>query len=166
MTDERRGHVAVAQDERARYAITLRVRQYEVDVLGHVNNAVYLNYLEQVAVEHADSLGFNHERLLDLGGLFVVRRHEIDYLGAAVAGDTLRITTWVESFSGARAIRNYEIVHAASGKRIVAAHTIWAWIDARTFVPRPVPRAIIDAFATFREAFDTSHEADARSDLT
>jgi acyl-CoA thioester hydrolase len=147
MADEGRRRIAVPQDERSRHTMALRVRQYEVDVLGHVNNAVYLNYLEQVAVEHAESLGFTHERLLELGGLFVVRRHEIDYLGAAAAGDELRVTTWVESFSGARALRTYEIVHAGSGRRLVAARTVWAWIDAKSFAPRPVPRAIIDAFA-------------------
>ncbi|HWE61677.1 MAG TPA: thioesterase family protein [Chloroflexota bacterium] len=147
MADERRRRIVLPEDEGARYTLAIRVRQYEIDVLGHVNNAVYLNYLEQAAVEHADSMGFTRERLAELGGLFVVRRHEIDYLGAAVAGDDLRVTTWVESYSGARAIRCYEIVHAGSGRRLIAARTVWAWIDERSMAPRPVPRAIIEALA-------------------
>jgi len=51
----------------------LRVRHYEMDALGHVNNAVYQNYLEQAAIEHSESLGFTLERYWELGGLFVLR---------------------------------------------------------------------------------------------
>jgi acyl-CoA thioester hydrolase len=124
------------------------VRQYEIDVLGHVNNAVYLNYLEHVAVEHAERLGFSHARLVEIGGLFVVRRFEIDYLGAAVAGDELDVTTWVESISGARAIRSYDIRKAGAAKSLVTARAVWAWIDARTFHPRPIPPEMIAALVS------------------
>ncbi len=124
------------------YEMGLRVRTYEVDALGHVNNAVYLHYMEQAATEHAEILGFGRERLAALGGLFVVRRHEIDYLGAALMGDGLRITTWLESIKGPRAVRRYEIRHTANGKLLVRAVTVWAWLDPRGR-PRPVPREII-----------------------
>jgi len=132
------------------YESRLRVRTYEVDALGHVNNAVYLHYLEQAATEHAEAMGFDRARLSELGGLFVVRRHEIDYLGAALMGDDLRIVTWPDLIKGPRAIRRYEIRHAVSGKLLVQASTVWAWID-QSGRPRPVPRAIVDAF--------TSHSA-------
>ena len=127
------------------YESRLRVRTYEVDTLGHVNNAVYLHYLEQAATEHAEALGFDRARLTALGGLFVVRRHEIDYLGAALMGDELHIVTWPDLIKGPRAVRRYEIRHAVSGKLLVRASTVWAWID-QSGRPRPVPRAIIDAF--------------------
>lgn len=127
------------------YELRLRVRTYEVDALGHVNNAVYLNYLEQAATEHAEALDFGRERLAALGGLFVVRRHEIDYLGAALMGDELHIITWPESIRGPRAVRRYEVRHAVTGKILVQASTVWAWLDLRGR-PRPVPREILDAF--------------------
>lgn len=146
MASAERHQLTLPGDARPRYTLTLRVRQYEVDILGRVNNVVYLHYLEQVAVEHADSMGFTRARMAALGGLFVVHRHEVDYLGAAEAGDTLAVTTWVESFSGARATRAYIIVHTGTGKRIVTARTVWAWLDAHTAVPRPLPREIITSF--------------------
>ncbi len=132
------------------YESRLRVRTYEVDTLGHVNNAVYLHYLEQAATEHAEAMGFDRARLAELGGLFVVRRHEIDYLGAALMGDDLRIVTWPDLIKGPRAIRRYEICHAVSGKLLVQASTVWAWIDARGR-PRPVPCEIVDAFTSHSE---------------
>ncbi len=138
--------IAAPRDGRPVYELRLRVRSYEVDVLGHVNNAVYLNYLEQAATEHAAALGFGEARLTELGGLFVVRRHEIDYLRAAVAGDPLVVTTWPESLRGPRAYRAYEIRHEETGHQIVVARTLWAWIDPRSGRPRPIPREILDIF--------------------
>lgn len=147
MREAARRPIEVPDDGRPIFTMHLQVRYYEMDVLGHVNNAVYLNYLEHAAIEHTQSLGFDHARLRDLGGQFVVRRHEIDYLGEALAGDELRITTWPEQMSGARAMRAYQIANAATGKRVVAARTLWAWVDLRTFAPRPIPREILLAFA-------------------
>ena len=139
--------IDVPHNGRPVYVMHLRVRHYETDALGHVNNAVYLNYLEQAAIEHAEAMGFSKARLAELGGFFVVRRHEIDYLGGAVADDELAITTWPETLSGPRAVRCYEIRHARRAKRIVAARTLWVWLDRMTGRPRPMPRAILDAFA-------------------
>ncbi|MEQ9551128.1 MAG: acyl-CoA thioesterase [Coleofasciculus sp. G3-WIS-01] len=61
-----------------------------------VNNAVYQNYLEQAAVEHAQILGYSLAQCRKLGGVFVMRRIEIDYLRPATADDTLGITTWLQ----------------------------------------------------------------------
>jgi acyl-CoA thioester hydrolase len=57
-----------------------------MDALGHVNNAVYQHYLEQAAIEHSEHLGFNHQKYQELGGVFVMRRVELDYLRPADCG--------------------------------------------------------------------------------
>lgn len=142
--------IEVPADGRPVYTMRLRVRQYEMDAFGHVNNAVYLNYLEQAATEHAEITGFSQARMTELGGMFVVRRHEIEYYGSAVAGDDLDVTTWPELLSGPRAVRCYEIRHAASGRRLIAARTLWIWIDPRGR-PRPMPQEIIDVFTAYKE---------------
>jgi acyl-CoA thioester hydrolase len=87
----------------------LRVRHYEMDAQGHVNNAVYQHYLEQAAIEHCEAIGFAPSRYRELGGTFVMRRVTIDYLRPAVAGDTLAITTWLQDMRGTRSTRRYEI---------------------------------------------------------
>ncbi len=151
-----RDKVEVPRDgSRPIYEMRLHVRQYEVDILGHVNNAVYVNYLEQAAIEHVALLGFDTQRLADLGGTFVVRRHEIDYLGGAVAGDDLIITTWPDSLHGSRAVRCYEIRHATTGRQLVTARTLWVWID-KTGRPRPVPQAIVNLLASLMHPPPTS----------
>ena len=84
-----------------------RVRFHEVDALGHVNNAAYLNYLEQAAIDHAAFLGLDMQRLQKLGGVFVARRHEIVFLKPTFAADLLRVVTWLGEPRGARVDRHY-----------------------------------------------------------
>ena len=84
-----------------------RVRFHEVDALGHVNNAAYLNYLEQAAIDHATFLGLDMQRLQKLGGVFVARRHEIVFLKPTFAGDLLRVVTSLGEPRGARVDRHY-----------------------------------------------------------
>lgn len=135
-----------------RFTIWLRVRHYEMDVLGHVNNAVYLNYLEQAAIEHSEQLGFTFERYRELGGVFVMRRVEIDYRRPAVAGNTLEITTWAHEMRGPRAIRRYEIRKQGEDELLVTAEALWVWIDAATMRPRPIPSVVLETFLeTHRE---------------
>jgi acyl-CoA thioester hydrolase len=124
----------------------LRVRNYEMDMLGHVNNAVYLHYLEQAAWEHSEYLGVDLARYNDIGGVFILRRMEIDYLRPAVGGDLLEVTTWADVMHGPRAVRKYEIVHASTGQLLVRATAVWAWVERATGRPRAIPSMLLDLF--------------------
>jgi acyl-CoA thioester hydrolase len=144
----------------------VRIRFHEVDQLGHVNNAAYLNYLEQAAIDHAAALGLDMDRMRRLGGIFVAKRHEIDFLRPAYAGEVLRILTWVGVPRGASIERRYVITresdderavplrgrltpHGASGSAdnvIALALTEWVFAggDGK---PRRIPRELSDLFA-------------------
>jgi acyl-CoA thioester hydrolase len=91
-----------------------RVRFHEVDALGHVNNAAYLNYLEQAAIDHATFLGLDLQRLQALGGVFVARRHEIVFIKPTFAGDILRVITWLGEPRAARVDRRYLVFREPS----------------------------------------------------
>jgi len=129
-----------------KFIIQLRVRHYEMDALGHVNNAVYQHYLEQAAIEHSEHLGFTVARYRDLGGVFVMRRVEIDYLRPSAAGDTLEITTWLKEIRGTRAKRHYEIRLLGEEELVVKAEALWVWVDTATMRPRPIPAELLEAY--------------------
>ncbi len=150
-----------------RFAAHFKVRHYEMDALGHVNNAVYLHYLEQAAYEHSAAAGFSDERTRALGGIWIVRKHEIEYLRPATAGDVLQVVTWAVEFKGARAFRDYAIFRydgPASNPHgipadgffapdqplpadpLVRARTLWVWADLLTARPRRIPPALYPAF--------------------
>jgi acyl-CoA thioester hydrolase len=128
------------------FTAQIRVRHYEMDALGHVNNAVYQHYLEHAAIEHLEHLGFTLDRYRELGGVFVMRRIEIDYLRAAAAGDRLDISTWIEQMRGPRAVRRYEIRSNGSDEIVLKAEALWVWVELVTMRPRAIPAEIIDVF--------------------
>ena len=149
----------------AGYNAFFRVRHYEMDALGHVNNAVYLHYLEQAAIQHSAAIGYAGERLAALGGLFIARRHEIEYLRPAVAGNLLQVVTWAAEMTGARALREYAIIRrdlpedghvpadsvlaagdALSGDLIARARTVWVWVGVADGRPRRIPAALRESF--------------------
>jgi acyl-CoA thioester hydrolase len=134
-----------------KFTTKLRVRYHEMDALGHVNNAVYQHYLEQAAVEHSEHLGFNHQLYQEFGGVFVMRKIEIEYLRSAVAGDTLEVTTWLQQMRGPRAIRRYQICKQGEEDLLVTAEALWVWVDTVSRRPKAIPRQLLEAFAQAKQ---------------
>lgn len=128
------------------YTIRIRVRHHEMDALGHVNNAVYLNYAEEAAIAHGEHAGYDIARMREAGGIFVVHRHEITYHCPVKAGDELAVTTRVTAMAGVRATRRTTLVDVARQKLVAEATTEWVWIghDGR---PRRIPEQVLAAFA-------------------
>lgn len=110
----------------------------DVDFLGHVNNVVWVRYVIEVAEAHARSLDMGSGRLRELGGQWIVRRHELDYNAGASTGDEIIEETWVESMRGARSTRRSRFTLARDGTPLVSALTQWAFVDARTLRPRRI----------------------------
>ena len=116
-----------------------------IDELGHVNNAVWVQWIQQVAVAHSYSVA---EPQHDAAYYWVVVRHEIDYLRAAVEGDRIIARTWVgEAPQGARFDRLMEFT-GPDGKICVRAKTQWAIIDKALGRPIRVPPEVVAPFMT------------------
>ena len=91
------------------YAWDLRVRSYECDMLGHVNNAVYQQYLQEAAIAASAHVGYDTAWYSARGTAWVVRQMSLEYVRPARAGDDLRVSTWISTFSRVRSRREYEI---------------------------------------------------------
>ncbi|MCA9878179.1 MAG: acyl-CoA thioesterase [Thermomicrobiales bacterium] len=150
------------------FEIAMQARFHEADLLGHVNNAVYLHYMEQAAIEHATSLGLTVEASRAFGGVFVARRHEVEFLRPAFPGEVVRVQTWLAEPRGARVTRCYQLFRvtdsvgeAFTGRIparetrlapeavLVRATTEWVFMseDGR---PRRIPEGILGLFAQAR----------------
>lgn len=117
----------------------------DIDELGHVNNAVWVQWIQDVAVAHWEAVSdpAHHEAYF-----WVIVRHEIDYLRPAFAGDLLTARTWVgEAPKGARFDRHMEFT-GADGKVRVRARTLWAIIDKAAGRPIRVPPEVVAPFLT------------------
>jgi acyl-CoA thioester hydrolase len=122
-----------------------RVRSYELDSNGHVNNSVYLAYAEEVATLHAEALGFGRAWAQEQGGAWVVSKHEITYRRAATYADELELTTTVVSMRGARAVRHTSI-RLAEGPLLAEVVTEWVWVRASDGRPVRLPSALLERF--------------------
>lgn len=127
------------------HTISVRVKPEEIDELGHVNNAVYLRYIEAVARSHSDSLGFGLREYLELGSAPVVRRHTVTYLAPARAEEELQIHTRIAALKGIRAIRETRINRGET--TLVEAETEWVWICPSSGRPVKIPEEVVRAFS-------------------
>jgi acyl-CoA thioester hydrolase len=114
-----------------------------IDELGHVNNAVWVQWIQQIAVAHWDSIADPAHK----GAYFwVVVRHEIDYLRAAVEGETIVARTWAgETPRGAKFDRHMEFI-GDDGKPRVRSRSWWAIIDKAAGRPIRVPLEVVAPF--------------------
>jgi acyl-CoA thioester hydrolase len=125
------------------FELALTAEPEHIDQLGHVNNAVWVQWIQQVAVAHweAAAAQAHQDRYY-----WVVVRHEIDYLRPAGDGDCIIARTWVgEAPKGARFERFVEFA-GADGKICVRARTEWAMIDGLLQRPTRVPAEVIAPF--------------------
>jgi acyl-CoA thioester hydrolase len=120
------------------------VRHYELDRNGHVNNAVYLNYAEQLTIEHAEAAGFDAEWSASKGGSWVVHRSVLTYHRPAVYRDLLELTVRVELVQGTRGIRRTTIKRAWDGRTVAEVLTEWVWVRTSDGRPARVPDELVE----------------------
>ena len=128
---------------RRTFELAFTARPEHIDELGHVNNAVWVQWVQQVAVAHWDSLADPAHRD---AYFWVVVRHEIDYLRPAFEGDRVTARTWVGvAPKGARFDRHVEFA-GNDGRLCVRARTVWAIIDKASGRPIRVPPEVVAPF--------------------
>ena len=123
------------------FAITIQVGSEHLDGFGHVNNAVYVQWLEQCAWAHSAAVGLPLERCVALNRGMAVRRTEIDYLRAARDGGALVVGNWVTSVNRLRAERRFEIFRVADQARLLQARIEYVCINLQTGTPTRFPDA-------------------------
>jgi acyl-CoA thioester hydrolase len=106
----------------------LSIQAEDIDALGHVNNVVYLRWVQEVAAAHWSELAKN---AAVSEAVWVVLRHEIDYLKAALPSDTLLARTWVGTTDRLRSIRHVQI-ETIAGTILAKAQTTWCMVHPAT----------------------------------
>jgi acyl-CoA thioester hydrolase len=115
----------------------------DIDELGHVNNAVWVRWIQDVATAHWQEAATPEQVA---AYVWVVIRHEIDYLGNVGAGEPVTAHTWIsDPPRGARFDRNITFAND-DGKTVVRSKTTWALVDRATGRIARVPEAITARF--------------------
>jgi acyl-CoA thioester hydrolase len=114
------------------------VKSSHIDELNHVNNVVYLQWIQDIANLHWTQLK-KSEDTTDY--VWVVIRHEIDYVGQALLGDSIVAKTWVGKTGGIRSIRHVEFYK--NNKLIVKAQTMFCLVNSKSFKPTRITDQIL-----------------------
>ena len=116
----------------------------DIDELGHVNNIVYVRWVQEVAIAHwkATAPAAAQEELM-----WIILRHEIDYRQAAYSGNAILLRTWVGAASRLKFERHTEILRAADHTVLAKALTIWCPIDIHSGRPTTVSPAVRALFS-------------------
>lgn len=121
--------------------IEIVVKKDDIDHLGHVNNAVYLKYVQEAAQAHWDN---NAHEEIKKKYYWVVLRHEADYYKPAFEGDIIEAKTWVESMEGVKSIRKVNLY--CNNKLIAAAKTTWCLMDLKNKKPTRITEELKEIF--------------------
>lgn len=116
-----------------------------IDENGHVNNVVYVQWMQDVAVLHSDAAGCT-DMTRQIGAMWVARSHKIEYLSPAFAGDEIEALTWVADFRKVRSRRRYKFVRTADQTTLARGETDWVFMDAQAGRPRSIAENVKAAF--------------------
>jgi acyl-CoA thioester hydrolase len=112
------------------HVVTVEVLAADIDAYDHVNNSVYLSWLDRAAWSHSASLGLSLEQCLALRRGMAAHRTQIDYLRAALLGDRVLVGTWIVSTdTKLRVERRFQIRRTADGETLARARIDYVCIN-------------------------------------
>ena len=120
------------------------VSKNDLDDLNHVNNVVYIHWVQQIAKNHWKNLVSNE---IIKNYFWVLLEHEIKYLNPAFLNDKIRLKTYIEKTDGVKSSRIVEIYNKDTNKLLVTSKTIWCLINAKTGKPNRITEDIKKAFS-------------------
>ncbi len=135
-----------------RFSLQKQVSTEHLDQLGHMNNVVYLQWMEQLAWAHSESLGLGWGEYQRLDAAMVAREHHLSYQAACFVGDALLCQTWLGLSNGLRLMRHYCFVRKSDQLEVFSAQTLWVCVRLSTGKALRMP-------AVFRSAYGSSEDA-------
>src|SRR5689334_22395625 len=127
------------------YTKTIIISKESIDENGHVNNVAYVQWMQDIAVEHYASIGGIEAQGPE--ATWVVREHRVEYLLPAFVNEEIEIKTWVENVRRVRSLRKYEFVRTSDSKMLVKGETDWVFVDVQTGSPRAISQNVMDTFS-------------------
>ena len=127
-----------------RFEQLITVTEAHCDALKHVNNVVYVQWLQDIAAAH-----WNSKVPTDINAsvVWMLRKWEIEYKAQAFPGDVLRIDTWTGAHSAVTWDRHFTITRVNDNQTILSATSVWILIDQPTGRPKRIDEAILNVLA-------------------
>ena len=117
-----------------------------IDANGHVSNIAYIQWMQDIAIEHSTSAGWPMARYFEEGFTWVARSHFVEYLRPAFEGEPISVHTWIAGMSARNCPRRYLFARDKDRKLLARAETQWVCVDVTRGRPMAVPDAMQAAF--------------------
>jgi len=125
------------------FRLRRRVEWRDIDPAQHVNNAVYLAYLENCAIQSAAAQGWPQPRMRAEGFAIEARRYRIEYRQPGVLGDEMELATWVSDVEHTTAVRHHTVTRLSDGALLARARVLWGAVNVETEQPILIPNTFV-----------------------
>tara|TARA_B100001029_G_C15042533_1_gene444697 strand:+ start:967 stop:1413 length:447 start_codon:yes stop_codon:yes gene_type:complete len=140
-------HTLLDWDYNNPHYLEFEVLKENIDVLGHVNNKVYLDWCELVSWDHSKSLGISPKIYQELRCACVVVKNNIEYLGSLFQNDNVVISTWItKTDSRLRLSRLFQVIRVNDNKTVFRSNVDYVCINLDTYKPTKMPDSFIEAY--------------------
>lgn len=123
-----------------------RIRYYECDANGHLNNANYLRFMQETATDASSDAGYDEARYREIDGTWLIFATEIEHLLPCGYHDILEVKTWVADFRRASSRRMYEFRKVDGDVLVARSFTDWVYLSTETGRATSIPEKMAEAF--------------------
>ena len=128
------------------FDLKIQVQPKHIDVLGHVNNVMYIQWMQDVASAHIEALGLGLAQYLELKHAMVAVEHHVQYRKAALEGEEVILRTWLDDINALYSFRQYAFYRPKDQSILFVGNTKWACIEIASGRPKRMPPTFTQAY--------------------
>ena len=128
------------------FDLRITVQPEHIDVLGHVNNVMYIQWMQDVAAAHIERLGLGLAQYLELKHAMVAVEHHVQYRKAALEGEEIILRTWLDDINALYSFRQYAFYCPKDQSILFVGNTKWACIEITTGRPKRMSPSFTHAY--------------------
>ena len=128
------------------FDLEMTVQAEHIDRLGHVNNVVYMQWMQDVATAHIDFLGLGLKEYLELKHAMVAVEHHVQYRKAAFEGEKIVLRTWLNEINALYLFRQYVFYRTQDQAVLFSGNTKWACVEIATGRPKRMSPTFTQAY--------------------
>ena len=133
------------------FDLEITVQAKDIDSLGHVNNVVYMHWMQDVATAHIDALGLGLSEYLELKHAMVAVEHHVQYRKAAFEGEKIILRTWLDDINALYSFRQYVFYRPQDQSVLFMGNTKWACVEIATGRPKRMSPTFSQAYQPISE---------------
>ncbi|UUS61709.1 MULTISPECIES: thioesterase family protein [unclassified Acinetobacter] len=136
------------------FDLKITVQAEHIDTLNHVNNVVYVSWMQDVATAHIEALGLGLKEYIELKHAMVAVEHHVQYRKAALEGEEIILRTWLNDINGLYSFRQYVFYRPKDKAILFTGNTQWACIEIATGRPKRMSPTFTQAYQPIADSLN------------